>query len=468
MRDKTTKLFYAALFLVGVFLLFQPPIDPDFGWHFKYGEYLFKNHALLKQNVFSYTFTNYEWANSYWVAELVLYVLYTYMGAIGTGLILSAAMSGAFLILLHKLNIGEFGKTIAAIVFFALAGAAYTAVRPFYFSTLYLLLLAYILLYKKNWQWVLPFVFLVWANTHADFTLGLFVYAAFTVWQLVQKNFKAAVIPIVTVLATLINPYGIKLWTTLFKETHYFQFNYIAEWLPTNYWVLLLLAAFLFASVILAHVLDNKRFGVWYVVACSVFFLLSFRSVYFVRVLAAFSVISVAVSWDFILELARKFVEAKTQIILRPIFAAFIILLILISSDGFVKNVELASDISKWAGAKNFPYEAVLYLQKNKPEGNLLNLYGWGGFLIWQLPEYKTFIDGRMPSWRENGESVFEDYVAITRSPNQNKDLLDSYIEKYNIRQVLDKKDAALVNYLLATGEWQKLQETESYVLIAK
>ena len=57
-------------------------------------------------------------------------------------------------------------------------------------------------------------------------------------------------------------------------------------------------------------------------------------------------------------------------------------------------------------------------MKKGKaPEGNMFNEYSWGVYLIWKLPEYKTFIDGRMLSWRdESGYSVFEEYVEITRS----------------------------------------------------
>jgi len=46
----------------------------------------------------------------------------------------------------------------------------------------------------------------------------------------------------------------------------------------------------------------------------------------------------------------------------------------------------------------------------------LLNEYGWGGYLIWRLPEVKVFIDGRMPHWQDaNGNSAMKDYIKITK-----------------------------------------------------
>jgi hypothetical protein len=39
--------------------------------------------------------------------------------------------------------------------------------------------------------------------------------------------------------------------------------------------------------------------------------------------------------------------------------------------------------------------EAVDFLKENHPEGRLFNSYNWGGYLLWALPEYPVFVDGR-------------------------------------------------------------------------
>jgi len=59
--------------------------------------------------------------------------------------------------------------------------------------------------------------------------------------------------------------------------------------------------------------------------------------------------------------------------------------------------------------------------------------------LIWNIPERKVFIDGRMPSWKWNaglpGQSnyVMEEYLNIMRGKEDYK----PYFEKYNITYVL-------------------------------
>src|SRR3989344_9531753 len=66
---------------------------------------------------------------------------------------------------------------------------------------------------------------------------------------------------------------------------------------------------------------------------------------------------------------------------------------------------------------------------------NIFNEYGWGGYLIWKIPERKYFIDGRMPSWRQNGQFVFGDYIKITKAEIGFDKILEKYDIKYAILQ---------------------------------
>ncbi len=372
------KFLNIILFLIGVLLLFKPPSDPDFGWHYKYGEYLFQNHQILRQNTFSYTSTDYVWANSYWVAELVLYILFISTGAVGMGLILSVIMSGIVIWLLDRVGAKGFGKSLSAILFFTLIGRTAVTVRPLYFSTLFLLVLIYILVHRRRWQFLLPPMFMLWANTHADFTIGLFIYAVFTAFELFQllRNYRQphkllsfTVFPVLSVLATLINPYGINLWTTLLKETHYFQFSHISEWLPFDssamfiWFFTIFTLSLIFSSAFLAYIRDGKLFGMWYVVVCIFFFLLSFRSVYFVRILASIALISVSIFWDFIMDFLYEPLKKRLKFSMRTLSTGFFLVLVLISLSIFIKNVDYASDISKWTDVNKYPYHAAEYLK---------------------------------------------------------------------------------------------------------
>jgi hypothetical protein len=105
-----------------------------------------------------------------------------------------------------------------------------------------------------------------------------------------------------------------------------------------------------------------------------------------------------------------------------------------------------------------YPEGGVKYLKENPSDGEVFSYYGWGGYLIWKYPEKKVFIDGRMPSWKGNGdkdnlESSFETYRKLIKGEEgyagvfdrfgvdtvlwpvkENKKELDKYLEKQLFR----------------------------------
>ena len=88
-----------------------------------------------------------------------------------------------------------------------------------------------------------------------------------------------------------------------------------------------------------------------------------------------------------------------------------------------------------------YPVQEVAYLKSHPFYGHLFTLYNWGGYVIWQLPNEKEFIDGRMPSWRQNiaGESsyAFGDYLAL----GMGKLSFTKVAKEYNITTLLLPKE---------------------------
>jgi hypothetical protein len=80
-----------------------------------------------------------------------------------------------------------------------------------------------------------------------------------------------------------------------------------------------------------------------------------------------------------------------------------------------------------------YPQKALQYLQTDMPDGEIFSKYGWGGYLIWKLPERRVFIDGRMPSWRrrvypaEETGSAFDDYTDLLAGEIEYKEVFDKY-----------------------------------------
>jgi hypothetical protein len=90
---------------------------------------------------------------------------------------------------------------------------------------------------------------------------------------------------------------------------------------------------------------------------------------------------------------------------------------------------------------EDYPTQAVIFLKTHPPAGHLFASYDWGGYLLWQYPEQKVFIDGRMPSWKNElaptneSSEAFTDYWNFETDTKKRAEL----IKKYNITTVLWK-----------------------------
>ncbi|MBM4402075.1 MAG: hypothetical protein FJ044_02425, partial [Candidatus Cloacimonetes bacterium] len=99
------------------------------------------------------------------------------------------------------------------------------------------------------------------------------------------------------------------------------------------------------------------------------------------------------------------------------------------------------------------PYQAVEFLKKQNASGNIFNRYEWGGFLIWQLPSQKIFVDGRMPAWRDATRSsdehrsegwakkspytIYLETLQTRQAGGQAQDGWEQTLEEYHIDWIL-------------------------------
>ena len=512
------KLTYLLLVLTGAFILFSPPVDPDFGWHYKYGEYLFQNGKILRENIFSYTNTDYKWANSYWISELIIYTSYRFLGNVTSSLILGFTLSFIFLLIIKRHTDDALIVSLIHISSMIVLRAFYTTVRPLCYSTIFLFLLVHVLLQKKHLKLV-PFIFLVWANMHADFVIGLFILGVYCLSdffkktnapemkfkqvfplrkkfndiktylgdfllylkrifrekQIIKKFTQSFNVLFISVLLTLINPFGVSLWLTLLKELTQPTKAFVSEWQPLtnlnpgNIFLSTFTAAGLVSTLLQKNV-RGEKYKSWYVFLIIFFYLFSMKSVYFVRIMiiaSLFPIIDETVSLK--LQICDSY--KKPLLNIPKCFGNTLLGLILLTtaSDFLTKIPIIVSDDKLWV-EKDYPYGAVNYLKENPINRNMLNCYSWGGYMIWKLPEYKTFIDGRMTAWRKNGNYFMDDYQKIYYQTEENVDLLEEYLKKYDIGIVMEKPDSNLVKYLREnrSEEWETVYEDDVSVILKK
>jgi hypothetical protein len=294
--------------------------------------------------------------------------------------------------------------------------------RPWLFSTLFFVLELDLLMQARKTGrmrqllW-LPAIFALWANLHIQFIAGLVMLAIALAeavlaqrWGEIQARMRPAWmcgISIACVLATLVNPYGWRIYQIAYEvatqsgamskvtELSALPFRRLDDWCV----LLLTLGA--------AGILARARRVAFFESALFVFAVwVSFRSqrdLWVVVIVAAALLAQGLPGSD----------ENRFQ--LTPSYApAIAIAVTLIVSLGFcvlhVNNAQLQTGL-----AENLPVRAVEVMKMKGWCGPLFNDYSWGGYLIWaqRLP---VSIDGRQNIYGD--QRIDRNYATWNAQPD--------------------------------------------------
>ncbi len=215
---RSQKLLKALVFLglLGlVVLIFLQPIDltnSDLGRHLANGRAVWSEPDILFHNAYSYTEPDFRFVNHHWLYGVIVYAIYRLAGFVGLSifniLIILAAFSLAFYIARQKISLyalDVFGRAKVDGFFLAslvslpviLLLSERVEVRPEIISYLFVLLV-YALLDSaeetKRYRrlWLLVPLFVLWANIHIYFFIGLalvgFKAAAAFIGALMKKE----------------------------------------------------------------------------------------------------------------------------------------------------------------------------------------------------------------------------------------------------------------------------------------
>lgn len=465
------------LLVGGVFILFTPPVDSDFGWHFRYGEYFLQNGRILRENIFSYTMPDYAWASSYWLAQVIFAVPMLLFGNVAGPIVISLALSILtvlfYLYMLARRVPNKLGIALGSfMLFIGLSGYA-LPVRPMIFSTILFSALLYVLLYRKDLIKLLPLLFLLWANLHPDWMLGLFILAVYALFDLLEKrrlDLELILTGLLSGAATFFTPYLWHLHVSLLRESSQLSFITVREFLP--YHALddrFVSLAFSVGLVAVSVASLKKQLGWWYVFITVFFILMSFRFVYFYRHVFLIGLFPVALYFG---ELCSEFFRVlnekerhKVKVVTFFVGTSFVLFMGTI----FAVNVNTALAIDRWSVTGEYPHGAVQYLKMNPIPGNMLNDYNWGGYLIWHLPEHKTFIDGRMPAWRTDSEFLYGKYHKLGGAVRSgDKETALEILDDEKIQFLLFPKDTEFKEFLTVIGNWETVYEDDTAVIIKR
>lgn len=473
-------------FFVFIASLYQP-YDADLGWHLKYGEYFFQHGRILKENIFSTEMTDFIWPNTSWGIDLVYYSAYHLLGFFGLTLLAALVVTLTFYLFAKAFDLNYWQK----VVIFPLLVILESPVNEVSFrgqlvSVMMLGLLILILSKFEKFKsekilfWLIP-LFLFWANIHGQFILGLgilllwfllyflgeFLGDQFEVKKLlpslntfVKSRFQQIRFILFILLAsfsvTLIHPFGFGIYTDAFLHFKNQDLQYIIEYLPFDdlsepWWnqmffgiVVFLGAVFLFFSGVI------RKYLPWAGILMVLYGLSWWVRRY------AWSMYYLGIP---LLKPLADFVKPDSEKTARKIATVLFILYTVIT--GYIKlPLSKYTDMNWQVYCEQFgncTFQSLEYIRDNKLTDNLLTLYGWGGFIIWNFPEVKPSIDGRMHLWKDsNGHSAFSEYYAL----EQNWEDVDK--SKYdNVLMWKDKNIYGRLEELVKEGKWKKAYEDQ-------
>jgi hypothetical protein len=394
------------------------------------------------------------WIVYSWLFDIVAQFFYRsfgYLGMVYLELLIRVALAVALFHLVRSLLPGFWRAAgITAVALYAMSWII--GPRPGMLTILFGIIELEILLAVRRTGaakklWLLPPMLLLWANWHIQFVYGLLLLGIFAcealaarVWgnQTARKDWlpikQAWLVMGVSFLATLVNPYGPRIYSTVFQYMNQPKvFGQIVELRamtfrePANYAALLLTLA---AAIAIGWRRDRRL--LWPVLL-TIAAVLAFRSVKETWFLAVISAGALADGWDW----QRS--DETPRLAVRNQLAAWVFLLAVIVA-GY-RYYGVSNDFLEMQIAGKFPETSARYIEKHHLAGPLYNDFNWGGYLLWRLPELTVAIDGRT---NVHGDERVDHFGAIWTG----KPVWAADPELLHANIVVAKKDTALASLL--------------------
>ncbi len=449
-------------------------VDPDLWWHIRVGQNILSTHTWPTTDPYSFTVAGHPWLAYEWLGDVLFGAIARFWGLQGLEACLivlgSAIMLALYAYATLRTGNPRAGFATAAVLY--VLAVAWFSMRPQMLGYLFLILTLIALerfrQRKKRALWWLPPLFFIWVNTHGSWMIGLGAIVVFWAsglkelrlgsiearrWSIAERiRIESAFLLCLAVLP--ITPYGTRVSASPFEFASDLPLNVanIYEWQPMPF---ALPGAKLFLALLLGFFLLNMAlrfrcrlgelvlFAGGTVMAClHVRFLLVFVP-FFAPLFA-----TVVARW------MPPYEKGKDRRFLNAVLMALVLAAI-------VRYFPTAAEMQQRV-SRQFPVRAVEYLRQHPLPGPMYNTYGYGGYLIWSLPEHRVFVDGRADVYERGG--AFADYLQVANL----KPAAFAVLRSYGIQSCLLNRDEALATVLSASAEWRQIYSDDLSVLFVR
>jgi hypothetical protein len=480
------RLLVAIVFIAVFTMAVRAPADTDTWWHLQSGRWIIQERSIPQTDPFSHTRYGQPWIDHSWAAQTVLYLAYAGLGYAGLALLVAALATLAFaLVWLQCRGTNHWLRAFVVIIAAAASGVIWAA-RPQMFSFALAAAFAFVLSsYRRGNRkalWLLPALMAVWVNLHGGFAIGFILIVA-TLFGEIGNQFlgnpgltwqdigRLGLVLGLCLLAVLLNPYGLQMVTYPFRTVSIGVLqDFIAEWRPPDFHQLHLHPfIWMILATLTALGLSGRRADFTDLTLVALF---TYMSLLAGRNMALFALVTapvIARYGSYALEGWRN--RRNRPVRVRPPIQSGVYLLnwallaLVIVAAGIKISQPISAALNEKAKADILPVEAVRFLQAERPAGPLFNSYNWGGYLIWELPDYPVFVDGRTDLY---DDEFLTEYLSIVFA----QDGWDQQLESYGINLVLIEPQSMLGRMLreraLNNEGWSQLYRDEMAAIFAR
>jgi hypothetical protein len=339
-----------------------------------------------------------------------------------------------------------------------------------------------------DWRFIARSVFLIvpWCNFHTGFISGLFLFLFYVLGTAVgsavvgRRNVfdkTACLALLASIVATLVNPYGIKLWQYI-PLLFFAPFNELITELKPIIWTDLTYHPFIalfFLSILMLFKssaygrrrYDEKGFIAATIISATIIGAVSFEA-FLHRRLIPFTVLVL------LAEFAIMFNRSRRQRIITRVQAAekprtddpdgwiynpnqikwtFVILALAVGG-ALTCSLKIAKpELPQSSGAFTAPIKAVEFLSKHDYAGHTFNDSQFGDVMIWHSPSNpKVFIDTRYDMY---GPKIVQDYYVLRGLKPGWQNLIDSY----QIKLIFFPTKMDIIQKLSKNPDWCTIYE---------
>ena len=427
------RFFTIAILVTVLMAAIQPVTDPDFWWHLTTGNWILSHHAVPHQDLYTFTVSDHRWIAHEWLSEVILAALFALgrlpLISLVLGAVTAAGFALVYLAIDRRVNFVIRGLVLALgvaaanpiwgpriqMVTFALSALTYLWVKRFCQG-------------NSRALYALPAVMLLWVNLHGGF---VFAYAIVGIALAIEglrylvrrpgampfDRLRAMLYVLIAAVAVaVINPNGWDIYLYPFQTGGSpEQQRLIVEWFSPNFqmsqmWAFELMIFLIVGAIALARRIELRQF---------VLLLLGLGlALHSVRNLSFFMLAAVPALADYG---QQAFERLKWR---RPLrlpktsgltLAANVLILLVVSLVVLVASApSLVQRVDGKLVARDFPIKAADFLTQHPAPGHMLNVYGWGGYLIFRLyghtPPQPVFIFGDAAL---DGDQLLRDYSHL-------------------------------------------------------